>query len=203
MSGSINLQKGQKIDLVKKDGSGLTNIFMGLGWDAAGSSGGGGVLKKLFGGNSGGGESIDLDASCVMLDENKKVIDTIYFGKLRSQDGSIVHTGDNLTGDGDGDDEVINVNLSKVASNVTTLVFTVNSFSGQNFNQVDNCFSRLVNKDTNEEFCVFKLAEKGSHTGLIMCKVYRHNGTWKIGALGTSTSGRTVSQIIPDILKVI
>lgn len=188
---SINLVKGQKISLEKADGSNLQRVFMGLGWDAA----------RGFLGFGGG--NIDLDASCVLFDENKGVVDTVSFRKLNSSDGSVRHSGDNLTGAGDGDDEVINVDLSTVPERVKSIVFTVNSYQGQTFDKVDNCFARLVETVTNKEIAVFKLAEKGSHTGMIMAKVYRHNGSWKMAALGQPTSGRTVSDITEDIKRIL
>ncbi len=181
---AINLEKGQKINLQKEDGSQLKKVFMGLGWDAAN-----------------GGGSIDLDASCAMYTETKELVDTIYFGKLKSNDGSVKHSGDNLTGDGDGDDEVINVDLTAVPSNIKSLVFTINSFQGQTFDKVNNCFARLVDAETKKEVCIFKLAEKGSHTGMIMCKVYKHNNEWKISAMGTPCNGRTVQNISTEIVN--
>lgn len=192
MSSSINLSKGNKIELKKADGSSLTKIMMGLGWDEAKKGG-------LFSRSSSSG-SIDLDASVGMFSENKELIDTVSFRKLMSSDGSVRHSGDNLTGAGDGDDETIHVDLQGIPERVKSLVFTVNSFRGQTFNEVDNCFSRLVDTVTGQEISIFKLAEKGSHTGLIMCKVYRHNGGWKLGAIGATCSGRVFSDIVPDIL---
>lgn len=196
---SINLQKGQKIDLTKADGSSLKRVFMGLGWDPITNKG---ILSGIFGGGSGGG-NIDLDASCVMLDDNNSEVDIVYFGKLYSTDGSVRHSGDNLTGAGDGDDEVINVDLETVPARVKTLVFTINSFQGQTFKQVDNCFARLVDTNTNQEISIYKLKDQGDHTAMIMCKVYRHNGAWKMAALGVPTSGRTVRDMIPTIKSVI
>lgn len=182
--GSINLAKGQKIDLKKADGSGLTRIFLGLGWDTAQS----------------GGRSIDLDASCAMYTEEKVLVDTVSFRQLYSNDGSIRHSGDNLTGAGDGDDEVINVDLASVPVNVKSIVFVINSFQGQSFDNVNNCFARLVDSVTSTEICVYKLAEKGSHTGMIMCKVYRHNGEWKVAALGIPCNGATIQNISNEIV---
>lgn len=194
---SINLEKGQKIDLKKKDGGELKVIVMGLGWDPVDSRG---VFNSLFGGSS--GQSIDLDASCVLFDEQNNKIDTVWFGQLRSRDGSIIHTGDNLTGHGDGDDEQIKVDLTKVPSNVKSIVFTINSFRGQTFDQVKNCFCRLVDSETNQEICMYKLAEKGNHTAKIMAKVYRHNGGWKVNALGLPANGTTVNQLA-DVIRPI
>ena len=179
---TIDLKKGAKIELKKQDGTQLTKIFMGLGWDPAE-----------------GRSSIDLDASCVMF-EGQTVKDTIWYRQLESRDRSVRHTGDNLTGHGDGDDEVINVDLTKVPANITSLVFTINSFTGQNFNQVKNCFARLVDSTTKVEFCRFNLAEKGSHTASVMVKVYRYQGAWKIAALGLPASGKTVEAVMRDII---
>lgn len=184
---SINLVKGQKIDLKKTDGSSLNRVMMGLGWDAAGG---------FFGLGSG---SIDLDASCALFTENKELVDTVSFMQLASRDGSIRHSGDNLTGAGEGDDETINVDLNSVPNNVKSIVFTINSYQGQTFDKVKNCFARLVDTQTNTEICVYKLHEKGSHTGMIMCKVYRHNGGWKIAALGLPCNGNTISSIANEI----
>lgn len=188
MGSSINLEKGQKIDLKKADGTSLTRVFMGLGWDEAG-----GFLGM-------GKGSIDLDASCAMYSENKELLDTISFTQLFSRDGSIRHSGDNRTGAGDGDDEVINVDLSSVPTSVKTIVFTINSFQGQTFDKIKNCFARLVDSVSNTEVCIYKLSEKGSHTGMIMCKVYRHNDGWKIAALGIPCNGRTIRDIGAEIV---
>lgn len=190
---SINLNKGAKIELKKADGSGLNRVFMGLGWDPVGS---GGIFNVW--GSSG---SIDLDASCGFFDENNRLVDTVSFRQLGSRDGSVRHSGDNLTGHGDGDDERIHVDLSRIPSNVKALVFTINSFRGQTFDQVKNCFARLFDADTNQEFCNYKLAEQGNHTAKIMAKVYRHNGTWKFAAIGAPSNGRTFADISRDILS--
>jgi tellurium resistance protein TerZ len=181
---SINLEKGQKIDLKKPDGSALTRVKMGLGWDVASNGG-----------------SIDLDASCAMYTEHKELVDTVSFRHLRSDDGSIVHSGDNLTGAGDGDDEVINVDLGSIPVNVKTIVFVVNSFRGQRFTEIQNCFSRLVDTVNNKEICIYKLREQGNHTGLIMCKLYRHNGDWKMAALGIPCNGSTIQNISEEIVR--
>jgi tellurium resistance protein TerZ len=187
---SINLSKGQKINLEKENGEELKRIKMGLGWDTAQA---GSLLGAMFGG---GGSNIDLDASVILFDENKSVIETVSFIKLYSSDGSIRHSGDNLTGAGDGDDEVINVDLSTVPIRVHSLVFTINSYQGQTFDKVSNCFSRLVDTVSNTEFCTFKLAEKGAHTAMLMAKVYRHNGKWKMAALGIPGQGRTADALV-------
>ncbi len=196
----INLTKGQNIKLEKEDGTEYTKLTMGLGWDPVNA---GGIFNSMFGGSS--GQSIDLDASCMMLDANKQLVDCVWFSHLKSNDGSIIHTGDNLTGHGDGDDEQISVDLSKVPSTVETLVFTVNSYRGQTFDQVDNCFCRLFenNNGTETVLCEYKLKEKGDHTGKIMAKVYRNSGKWKIKAIGEACNGRTYRDVLPDVQRCI
>lgn len=192
----INLQKGQRISLSKEAGGALNKVIMGLGWDAKKS--GGGLLKGMFGG--GGSVSIDLDASCVLFDEQKKVVDTVWFRQLKSRDGSIVHTGDNRTGEGDGDDEQIIVDLNRVPANVKSLVFTVNSFTRQTFDQVENAFCRLVDGSNNKEIARYTLSAQGSHTAQIMAKVYRHEGEWKMHAIGENSHGRTIDSLLPQII---
>ncbi|NOT13492.1 MAG: TerD family protein [Methylococcaceae bacterium] len=193
---AINLQKGQKISLSKESGGSLSKVVMGLGWDAKKS--GGGLLKGMFGG--GNSDSIDLDASCVLFDEQNKVVDTVWFRQLKSRDGSIIHTGDNRTGDGDGDDEQIIVALDKVPANVKSLVFTVSSFTGQTFNAIENAFCRLVDSSNNNEVARYTLSSQGSHTAQIMAKVYRHNGEWKMHAIGENGNGRTIESLLPQII---
>jgi tellurium resistance protein TerZ len=194
---AINLQKGQKISLSKESGGALTKVVMGLGWDAKKASVG--LLKGMFGGGS-NSDSIDLDASCVLFDEQNKVVDTVWFRQLKSKDGSIVHTGDNRTGDGDGDDEQIIVALDKVPANVKSLVFTVSSFTGQTFDAIENAFCRLVDSSNNNEVARYTLSSQGSHTAQIMAKVYRHNGEWKMHAIGENGNGRTIESLLPQII---
>jgi tellurium resistance protein TerZ len=191
---AINLQKGQKISLEKEAGTTLSSIIMGLGWDA--------VKKKGFFGFA-SSDDIDLDASCLLFDENKQLLDTVWFRQLRSRDGSITHTGDNRTGDGDGDDEQIIVNLNNVPANVKSLVFTVNSFTGQNFSQVANAFCRIVDKASGKEIARYDLSVQGNHSAQIMAKVYRHNNEWKMHAIGENGVGRTFQDLMPQILPLL
>lgn len=178
---SVNLTKGQRVDLTK-DG-GLSKVFMGLGWTPE---------KKGFFGGAG---KIDLDASCILFDENKQAVDNVWFRQLRSRDGSIQHSGDNRTGEGDGDDETIHVDLAKLPANVKTLVFVVNSFTGQSFKDVKDATCRLVDQASGKELCQFVLTEKGDHKAIIMASLYRHNGGWKMAALGDIASGQTVQDV--------
>ncbi|NHZ39744.1 TerD family protein [Massilia aquatica] len=188
---SINLQKGQKISLDKEAGSTLTRITMGLGWDAI-------KTKGLFG-FGGKTQSVDLDASCLLFDESGSPVDVVWFRQLKSKDGSIVHTGDNRTGAGDGDDEQILVDLTAVPANVKSLVFTVNSFTGQNFAQVENAYCRIINGADQKEVARFNLSVQGEHTAQIMAKLYRHGGEWKMHAIGENGSGQTFDQLMPKI----
>jgi tellurium resistance protein TerZ len=189
---SVSLTKGQKVNL-SKDGKQLAKIFMGLGWDVAKKKG---FLAGLLGGQP---ENIDLDASCLVFDESGTQLDEIWFRQLTGMNGAIVHTGDNLTGDGDGDDETIKVDLSKLPANAKSLVFTVNSFRGQTFDKVENATCRVVDDVTGQELATYALTEAGPHTGLIMAKIYRHNGEWKIHAIGEKTVGRTFHDMMPII----
>lgn len=197
----ISLQKGQKISLAKEGGEGLSKVVMGVGWDMAEAKSGG-LLGGFFGGKK-QLESIDLDASCVLFDEEKNQVDVVYFGQLNSRDGSIRHTGDNLTGEGDGDDEQIIVDLSRVPGHVKTLVFTVSSFRGQTFDQVANAFCRVVNQSNNQEIAKYSLSSQGPHTAQIMAKLYRHNGEWKMAAVGENCNGRTFQDMLPFIVPVL
>ena len=189
---SISLTKGQKVSL-SKDGGTLSRIFMGVGWDVAKK---GGFLGGLLGG---GGGDIDLDASCLVFDDSGRLVDQIWFQQLRGMGGTIVHTGDNVTGAGEGDDEVIKVDLSSLPPTVTALVFTVNSFRGQTFDTVANAFCRVVDDTSGAELATFSLSESGSHTGLVMAKIYRHDGAWKLHAIGEKTKGRTFHDMMPAI----
>lgn len=189
---AISLTKGQKISLEKEAGTTLDTVVMGLGWDVKKPGG----LMGLFG----GGGDIDLDASCALFDDAGKNVDIVWFRQLKSKDGSIVHTGDNRTGAGEGDDEQIVVHLSKVPQTVKTLVFTVNSFTGQTFERVENAFCRIVDQSSGKEIARYDLSCSGKHTAMVMAKVYRHNGEWKMHALGEYGSGQTVQDLFPIIL---
>ncbi|WP_027416122.1 TerD family protein [Aneurinibacillus terranovensis] len=196
---SISLQKGQKIDLTKGN-AGLSRIVVGLGWDPVKKSGGG-LLGSLFGG--GGGPQIDCDASVLMLNEQNRLEskqDIIYFGNLQSHCGSVRHTGDNLTGDGDGDDEQIIVDLSRVPARIHKLVFVVNIYDCRNrkqdFGMIQNAFIRIVDMTKNSEISRFNLTENyAGRTTLIVGEIYRYNGEWKFGAIGEGTMEGSLGEI--------
>lgn len=187
----VKLVKGQKISLEKDGGGALSQVVMGLGWDAA--------EKKGFFGFGGGSQSIDLDASCILFDATGNVFDTVWFRQLKSKDGSITHTGDNRTGEGEGDDEQIIVDLTRVPEAAKSLVFVVNNFTGQDFNQVQNAFCRLVDRSNNTEIARYDLSCQGDHNAQIMAKIYRHNNQWKMHAIGENANGRTFHELLPAI----
>jgi tellurium resistance protein TerZ len=187
---AVNLQKGQKISLEKEAGGALSRVTMGLGWDVA-------KTKGFFGFGGGKGEAIDLDASVVMFDEGNRPVDVVWFRQLKSRDGSVNHTGDNRTGAGEGDDEQIVVDLRSVPPNVKSLMFTVNSFTGQTFASVANAFCRIFDTSNGKEIARYDLSVQGTHTAQIMAKLYRHNGEWKMHAIGENASGRTFDDLMP------
>ncbi|WP_103503753.1 MULTISPECIES: TerD family protein [Streptomyces] len=188
----VNLSKGQAISLEKADGGGLTAVSMGLGWAAVRRSG---FLGKLFGSGD-----IDLDASAVLF-SGQEMADVVYYRQLKSKDGSVHHTGDNLVGGtGGGDDETILVDLTKVPAQVDQIVFTVNSFTGQTFTEVENAFCRLVDRANGEELARYTLTGGGAYTAQIMAKVSRKGGGWEMTAIGVPSQGRTFKDILPDIL---
>jgi tellurium resistance protein TerZ len=192
---TLSLHKGQTVSLAKLAG-GLTSIRMGLAWDAA-------KKTSFFGIPLGQPKQIDLDASCLMLDARGKLLDTVWFRQLNSHDGSVHHSGDNRTGDGDGDDETIFVDLAKLGATVSYLVFTVNSFTGQTFKQVQNAACRLVDQTNDHEVVRFDLAEKGNHTGVIMAMMYRISSGWGFRAVGSATNGTTVLDLVPAVKREI
>jgi tellurium resistance protein TerD len=190
---AINLKKGQRISLTKEDPS-LKQLMCGLGWDVAPKSGG------FFGGN----KQFDLDSSILCLDADKKLLDVkniIYFGNLRHSSSAIAHQGDNLTGAGEGDDEVINIDLPLIPADIVYLVFAINIYKcdqrRQDFSMVDNAFVRLVNRTTNKELARYNLsgAEYQGMTGMIMAEVYRHNEEWKMAAVGNGFKIATLADI--------
>jgi tellurium resistance protein TerZ len=123
-------------------------------------------------------------------------VDLVWFRQLQSRDGSIKHSGDNRTGEGDGDDETINVDLQRLPATVKSLVFTVNSFTGQNFEKIANAYCRIVNASNKTELARFNLSEKGSHTGVVMASLVREAGGWEFKAIGQVTNGRTADDLV-------
>jgi stress response protein SCP2 len=185
---SISLEKGQTLSLEKPGQTKLARVFMGLGWDPVDSC---------------VDDDIDLDASVIVFDNEGDHIESVSFFNLTSSDGAIVHEGDNLTGEGDGDDEVIQVDLSRIDRRVTHLVFTVTSYQGHTFDVVTNAFARLIDMATGLELCRYTLNEQGSNTAVIMVSLSKGSAGWVMKAHGTPCNGETVDDVIYNALRAI
>ncbi|MFI1415481.1 TerD family protein [Streptomyces sp. NPDC020707] len=178
--GRVNLQKNQTVSLTKGGSPFLSQVKMGLGWEPAYR-----------------GKDIDLDASVIAYGPQRNHIDSCYFGKLSIVNGAIKHSGDNLTGEGGGDDEVIVVDLGRLPQEVTGLVFTVNSFSGQKFTEVAKAYCRLLDATTGEELVRFDLTTAEPQTGVMMAKLIKQfSGEWEMTALGNFVKSRTVRGMV-------
>lgn len=178
---SISLVKGQKVDLTKGN-SGLNNVTFGLGWDT-----------NKYDGN----ESFDLDVSAFFLDASGKVTkeaDFVFYGQPSHPSGALTYSGDNRSGAGNGDDETMKINLSKIPSDINKIVFVATIYDGearlQNFGMVDNSYIRAFETDTNKELFKYELNEDFSlETGIVAGELYRHNGEWKFAAVGLGYAG--------------
>ncbi|MBR1528773.1 MAG: TerD family protein [Oscillospiraceae bacterium] len=177
----VNLSKGQKVDLTKTN-PGLTKIMVGLGWD----------VNKYD-----GGSEFDLDAAAFLLGADGRAAseaDFVFYNNKEHASGSVTHMGDNKTGEGEGDDEVINIDLNAVPANIDKIDFTVTIFEAdernQNFGQVNNAYIRILNQENGEELIHFDLGEDFSiETAVVVAELYRHNGEWKFNAIGSGFSG--------------
>ncbi|MFI0514114.1 TerD family protein [Streptomyces sp. WSLK1-5] len=178
--GRVSLQKNQTVSLVKGGRPLLSQVKMGLGWEPAYR-----------------GKDIDLDASVIAYGPQRNHIDSCYFGKLSIVGGAIKHSGDNLTGEGGGDDEVIVVDLGRLPQEVTGLVFTVNSFSGQKFTEVAKAYCRLIDAASGEELVRFDLTNAEAQTGVMMAKLIKQfSGEWEMTAMGDFVKSRTVRGMV-------
>ena len=193
---SISLKKGQKVSLTKES-AGLSNVLVGLGWDAVESKKG--FLASLFGTQA---ADIDCDAAAILLKDGKfcDKNDVVYFGNLEHKSGTVRHMGDNLTGDGEGDDEQILIDLSKVPAEYDRIVIVVNIYDcikrKQEFGMIKNAFIRIVDGKTNREMCKYDLSEDYSGmTAMIFGEIYRHNGEWKFNAIGQGTKDTSISEL--------
>ncbi len=177
----INLTKGQKVDLTKGN-PGLKKLMVGLGWDV-----------NAFD----SGADFDLDASAFMLGDNGRCPtekEFIFYGNLVHESESVKHMGDNLTGEGEGDDEQIFVDLTKIPANISRIAFTVTIYESeerrQNFGQVSNSFIRIVDEDSGRELIHYDLGEDFSiETAVVVGEIYKHNGEWKFNAIGSGFQG--------------
>ncbi|WP_027416123.1 TerD family protein [Aneurinibacillus terranovensis] len=178
---AISLSKGQKVDLTKTN-PGLSKVIVGLGWDT----------NKYD-----GGFDFDLDASVFLLNASGKVgseKDFIFYNNTQGANGAVVHTGDNRTGEGDGDDEQISINLKAVPASYEKIAFTITIHDAearkQNFGQVSNAYVRLVNEETGQELIRYDLGEDFSvETAVVVGELYRHSGEWKFSAIGSGYQG--------------
>ena len=197
---SVNLQKGQRVSL-SKDREGLSKIMVGLGWDAA-------EVKKhgLFGFGGGSTHNIDCDASVILLKNGRleSSKDVVYFGNLKHASGAVKHMGDNLTGDGDGDDEQIMIDLSKLPPEYDRLVIALNIYQAaqrhQHFGMIKNAFCRLVDERRHEEMCRYNLTDSyPNQTAMIFGEIYREGSEWKFNAIGQGTKDNSINTLANHI----
>lgn len=194
---AISLQKGQKISLEKSNGSSLTSLCVGVNWGA--------ITKKGFFGTK--TVAVDLDASCAIFDSNKKLLDVVYFGKLQST--GIQHSGDDRTGDTDGDDgldnEVINVNLPQLPADADQVVFVLNSFSGDDFKTIPFASIRLYEGTparVDSIHATYDIANDAKFAGsvsMVLGKLYKHSGAWKFSAIGETTTDKKLEQTVKTV----
>ncbi|MEU9711350.1 TerD family protein [Streptomyces sp. NPDC047967] len=185
--GRVSLQKNQTVSLVKGGAPLLSRVRMGLGWEPAFR-----------------GKDIDLDASVIAYGPNRNHLDSCYFGKLTILNGAIKHSGDNLTGEGAGDDETIVVDLGRIPAEATGLVFTVNSFTGQKFNEVAKAYCRLIDDASGEELVRFDLTGAEPQTGVMMAKLIKQfTGEWEMTAMGEFVKSRTVRGMVKPAAKAL
>lgn len=196
---AINLEKGQRINLKKSNGQSLDTACVGINWGAI-------EKKTLFGKKK---ESVDLDASCVLFDSNKNTLEVIYFGNLSSKNKSVKHSGDDLTGDIDGDDgldnEIITVDFSRLDANVEHVAFVLNSYKGQDFATIPFASIRIYDgtpTQVNEVYAKYDIANEKSFGGsvsMVMGVFYKRNGEWKFNAIGDPTSDKKLEQTIQTV----
>lgn len=195
---SVNLQKGQKVELKKEGGGELSSVMVGLGWDEAEKSGG--FLSSLV------HQNIDCDASAFLCQGGKLLDnkDVVYFGNLTHKSKAVKHMGDNLTGEGEGDDEQIKVDLKALPANYDRIVFVVNIYQArerrQHFGMIRNAFIRICD-DRGREMCKYNLSENYDNmTAMIFGEIYRHDGKWKFNAIGQPTTDNSVGDLAKRFL---
>ena len=186
---TVSLSKGQKVSLKKETGDTLKKVAMGLGWGRA---------KALFGFMS---KDVDLDGSCILFDGSARPVDVVWFGKLESDTGALLHTGDDREGGGSANDpnETINVDLSAVPSQVSSIVFVVNSYSGETFKGIPDAFVNIVDLASNKEIARFSLSlDGGDYEAFIIAKLTRDAADWQFHAIGEPVNGgQTIHDIMP------
>lgn len=182
---SVSLVKGQGVNL-KKDAPNLKRVLIGLGWDP---------VKKFF------GPQMDIDASVICIDENGHKENVVYYGNLRHSSGAIRHYGDNLTGDGDGDDEQIEIRLDDVPEGISRLSIIINIYDAygrhQDFGKVKNCFVHASDLDTGVELVRYDIdGNFDGKTGIFVADIYRYNGEWKFKAIGEGAKAMNISEMV-------
>ncbi len=195
---SVNLQKGQKVELRKNTGGSLRRVMVGLGWDEVQQK------RSFFGPKP---QDIDCDASAVLCVDGKlqNVADLVFYNNLCHISGAVRHMGDNLTGAGEGDDEQIMVDLQSLPSQYDKIVFVVTIYQAharnQHFGMIRNCFIRICDAETNQELCKYNLSENYTNmTAMIFGELYRYNGSWKFNAIGQPTQDDSISDMAKRFL---
>lgn len=197
---AISLQKGQRINLAKEGGGNLEKVCVGVNWGAI-------EKKGLFGGMK--KQAVDLDASCALFGQKNELLDVIYFGKLKTDDGSVVHSGDDTTGDLDGDDgldnEIISINLARLPSKVHKIVVVLNSFRGDDFQSVPFAAIRLYEgtpSRVDNIIATYNIASDPKFAGfvsMVLGRFYRHNDDWKFAALGEATKDKKLEETVKTV----
>lgn len=176
---TLNLTKGQEFNLEKVANKPLTKITVGLGWDMATE-----------------GKDIDLDASAILFTTGNTLVGTVYFNHL--QEPGVKHMGDNLTGEGDGDDEQIAIDFSALKPNVAKILIVVTSYSGQKFSELKHAFVRVFNNDDNKELVNYNISDMTAHTGLYAALLTKSEQGWNFKAVGVQADGKTFNDLVPS-----
>ncbi|RBL89958.1 TerD family protein [Chitinophaga flava] len=200
---AINLQKGQRISLEKSNGAKLQHICVGINWGA--------IEKKGLFGLSKSKEAVDLDGSCALFNEQKQLLDVVYFGNLRSKDGAVQHSGDDLTGDMNGNDgldnEVITLDFSRLDSTTNYVAFVLNSFRGHDFGTIPFASIRIYEGSpsrVNEVFATYDIASGpgfAGHVSMVMGVFYKKNGEWKFNAIGEPTRDKKLPETVDTVAR--
>jgi len=200
---AINLQKGQRISLEKSNGSKLQNVCVGINWGA--------IEKKGMFGFGSSKEAVDLDASCALYNDSKQLNEVVYFGNLKSKNGSVKHSGDDLTGDMGGDDgldnEVITLDFSQLDASVSYVAFVLNSFRGHDFGTIPFASIRIyegTSKHVNEVFATYDIANDAAFKGsvsMVMGVFYKKNGEWKFNAIGEPTRDKKLEETVKTVTQ--
>lgn len=185
----ISLTKGARLSLTKAGEAAPTSVFVGCGWDPEPSL----------------GDDVDLDLSALLFDENKNLLDTVWFRNKHSRNDPIFSSGDNRTGQGAGDDETIAVKLDRIDPRAKSIVFVINSFQGHTFDRIRNAFARLVDvsSGTQKEKYRYDVSQMGRSTALVMVKLYRHGNEWKITAYGETIPEIVTDSTAQDMVEVV